>query len=170
MDAVNEDGDTCKLLQFIGGASAAVDPDVVYKTPGGRWDERVDYSNVTVDDLKRGDVIEYTMANDKINEMRVVVRVDDVGPIRINGDHIQKSGNMIADVISVSDNGRTALVRYVNNQGEEINQTMLVNGTTYRYDSTRGKVYNSSSADLRAGDRILINSFWWSPKLVVIFR
>lgn len=170
IEAVNEEGDNCKMLQFIGGASAVVDPDVVYKTPGGKWDERVDYSNVTVDDLKRGDVIEYTMANDKINEMRVVVRVDDIGPIRINGDHIQKSGNMIADVISVSDNGRNALVRYLNNQGEEINQTMLVNGTTYRYDSSREKVYNSSSADLRAGDRILINSFWWSPKLVVIFR
>lgn len=170
IEAVNEDGEICKMLQFIGGASAVVDPDVVYKTPGGKWDERVDYSNVTVDDLKHGDVIEYTMANDKINEMRVVVRVDDIGLIRINGDHIQKSGNMIADVISVSDNGRNALVRYVNNQGEEINQTMLVNGTTYRYDSVREKVYNSSSADLRAGDRILINSFWWSPKLVVIFR
>ena len=170
LEAVNEDGDVCKMLQFIGGASAAVDPDVIYDTPGGRWDERVDYSNVTVDDLKCGDIIEYTMSDNKINEMRVVVRVDDVGPIRINGDHIQKSGNMIADVISVSDNGRTALVRYVNNQGVEINQTMLVNGTTYRYDSSKEKVYNSSSADLRAGDRILINSFWWSPKLVVIFR
>ena len=98
------------------------------------------------------------------------MRVDDIGPIRINGDHIQKSGNMIAEVISVSDNGRTAWVRYANNGGLEVNQTMLVNGTTYRYDSGSGKVYNSSSADLRKGDKILINSFWWSPKLVVIFR
>ena len=170
IEAVDEDGEECKLLQFVGGSSEYVDPDVLYYQPGGNWAQRVDYSNVTVDNLKKGDVIEYTTSNERINQIRVVVRVDDVGPIRINGDHIQKSGNMIADVISVSDNGRTALVRYVNSDGKEINQTMLVNGTTYRYDSNSGEVYNSSSADLREGDRILINSFWWSPKLVVIFR
>ena len=170
IEAVDEDGEKCKLLQFVGGSSEYVDPDVLYYQPGGNWNQRVDYSNVTVDNLKKGDVIEYTTSNERINQIRVVVRVDDVGPIRINGDHIQRSGNMIADVISVSDNGRTALVRYVSSDGKEINQTMLVNGTTYRYDSSDGNVYNSSSADLREGDRILINSFWWSPKLVVIFR
>lgn len=170
IEAIDDEGEECKLLQFVGGSSEYVDPDVLYYQPGGNWSQRVDYSNVTVDNLKKGDVIEYTTSNERINQIRVVVRVDDVGPIRINGDHIQKSGNMIADVISVSDNGRTALVRYVNSDGKEINQTMLVNGTTYRYDSNSGEVYNSSSADLREGDRILINSFWWSPKLVVIFR
>ncbi len=169
-DTIDEDGEECFMLKFVGGSSEYVDPDVQYFQPGGSWAQRVDYSNVTVKDLKRGDVIEYTTANEKINQLRVVVRVDDIGPIRINGDHIQKSGNMIAEVISVSDNGRTAWVRYANNGGLEVNQTMLVNGTTYRYDSGSGKVYNSSSADLRKGDKILINSFWWSPKLVVIFR
>ena len=37
--------------------------------------------------------------------LRVIVRVDDIGPIRIDGDNIQLNGNMIADVISVADNG-----------------------------------------------------------------
>ena len=170
IEAVDEEGDRCCLLQFIGGSSEYVDPDVQYYQPGGNWAQKVDYTNVTVNDLKHGDVIEYTKANEKINQLRVVVRVDDIGPIRINGDHIQRSGNMIAEVISVSDNGRTAWVKYANNGGVEVNQTMLVNGTTYRYESSDKEVYNSSSADLRKGDKILINSFWWSPKLVVIFR
>ena len=49
-------------------------------------------------------------------------------------------------------------------------QSMLINSTTYRYDSSDGEIYNSSASDLREGDRVLINSYWWSPKLVVIFR
>ena len=170
IEAIDDEGDECCLLQFVGGSSEYVDPDVQYFQPGGTWNQRVDYTNVTVKDLKRGDVIEYTTANEKINQIRVVVRVDDVGPIRINGDHIQRSGNMIAEIVSVSENGRTAWVRYMNSSGVEVNQTMLVNGTTYRYESSDGKVYNSSSSDLRKGDKVLINSFWWSPKLVVIFR
>ncbi len=169
-ETIDDEGDKCCLLQFVGGASEYVDPDVQYFQPSGSWSQRVDYSNVTVNDLKRGDVIEYTTANEKINQIRVVVRASDVGPIRINGDHIQRSGNMIAEIVSVSDNGRTAWVRYVNSGGVEVNQTMLVNGTTYRYESAEKEVYNSSSADLRKGDKVLINSFWWSPKLVVIFR
>ena len=77
---------------------------------------------------------------------------------------------MIADVISVADNGRTAVVKYVDRYGAEQYQSMLVNSTTYRYDSSDGEIYNSSASDLREGDRVLINSYWWSPKLVVIFR
>ena len=77
---------------------------------------------------------------------------------------------MVAEVISVADS-RTALVKYSYQKGGNmIYQTMLVNGPTYRYDSTENMVYNSSMADLMPGDIVLINSFWWSPNLVVIFR
>lgn len=170
IEAVNEEGEEGMLIEFVGGQSAFASEDVAYNQPTGNWSSIVDYSNVTINDLKRGDVIQYTKSNDQINQIRVLVRVNDIGGVRVDGDSIAKSGNMVADVISVSDNGRTAVVNYVNNTGTSVYQTMLVNGTTYRYDSKRDDVYNSSSSDLQPGDRILINSFWWSPKLVVIFR
>ena len=139
--AVNEDDEVGTLIQFVGGQSVFA-----------------------------GDIIEYTTSNDKVEMLRVIVRVDDIGPIRIDGDNIQLNGNMIADVISVADNGRTAIVKYVDRNGAEQYQSMLINSTTYRYDSSDGEIYNSSASDLREGDRVLINSYWWSPKLVVIFR
>ncbi len=170
LEAVNDEGDPGRIIQFVGGQSVFAGEEVTYTQPEGNWNSIVDYSNVTIDDLQRGDVIQYTTANDQVDQLRVLVRVNDIGGIRIDGENIAESGNMIADVISVSSNGRTALVKYVNNTGSTIYQTMLVNGTTYRYDSSSGQVYNSSSSDLQEGDRVLINSFWWSPKLVVIFR
>lgn len=169
-EAVDENGDVGRLLQFVGGQSVFAGDSVIYDQPTTNWKDRVDYSHVTINDLKRGDVIEYTTSNNKIEMLRVVVRVDDVGQIRVDGDHIQRNGNIIADVISVSENGRTALVHYVDRDNVDRYQTMLINSTTYRYESSDEKVYNSSVADLRTGDRILINSYWWSPKLVVIFR
>lgn len=170
IEAVNDEGDTGRMIQFVGGQSAFATDDVTYNQPTGNWSSIVDYSNTTINDLKRGDVIQYTTVNNQIDQLRVLVRVSDIGGIRIDGDNIAESGNMVADVISVANNGRTAVVNYVNNTGNSIYQTMLVNGTTYRYDSDTGEVYNSSSSDLQPGDRVLINSFWWSPKLVVIFR
>ena len=170
LEAVNDEGDPGRIIQFVGGQSVFAGEEVTYTQPEGNWNSIVDYSNVTIDDLQRGDVIQYTTANDQVDQLRVLVRVNDIGGIRIDGENIAESGNMIADVISVSSNGRTALIKYVNNTGSTIYQTMLVNGTTYRYDSSSGQVYNSSSSDLQEGDRVLINSFWWSPKLVVIFR
>lgn len=175
--AVNEESEEGILLEFVGGTSVFAGKDIIYDQPvrsdskgSNNWRSRVDYMNVTIDDLKRGDVIEYTTSNGEVEMLRVIVRVDDIGPVRIDGDNIQLNGNMIADIISVSDNGRTALVYYVDRFGNERYQTMLVNGTVYRYESSDGEVYNSSTADLRKGDRVLINSYWWSPKVVVIFR
>lgn len=165
----DEDMEVTELV-FVGGQSVYAGDDIIYDQPTTNWKDRVDYSNVKVTDLKKGDVVQYTTSNDRVEMLRVVVRADDIGPIRIDGDNIQLNGNMIADVISVSENGRTALVRYFDRNGKTINQTMLVNSTTYRYDSSDGEVYNSSAADLRPGDRVLINSYWWSPKLVVIYR
>ena len=168
--AVNEDDEVGTLIQFVGGQSVFAGDHIIYDQPITNWKDRVDYSNIKVEDLKHGDIIEYTTSNDKVEMLRVIVRVDDIGPIRIDGDHIQLNGNMIADVISVADNGRTAVVKYVDRYGAEQYQSMLVNSTTYRYDSSDGEIYNSSASDLREGDRVLINSYWWSPKLVVIFR
>ena len=168
--AVNEDDEVGTLIQFVGGQSVFAGDHIIYDQPTTNWKDRVDYSNIKVEDLKHGDIIEYTTSNDKVEMLRVIVRVDDIGPIRIDGDNIQLNGNMIADVISVADNGRTAVVKYVDRYGAEQYQSMLVNSTTYRYDSSDGEIYNSSASDLREGDRVLINSYWWSPKLVVIFR
>lgn len=172
---IDDEDQECTQLVFVGGQSVYAGDDIIYSQPKTEkdkcnWQSRIDYTNVKISDLKKGDVIQYTTSNDRLEMLRVLVRVDDIGPIRIDGVNIQLSGNMIADVISVSENGRTALVRYYNALGNYVNQTMLVNSTTYRYDSSDGEVYNSSAADLRPGDRVLINSFWWSPKLVVIFR
>lgn len=174
--AVNDEDETGRMIQFIGGATAFASNEVKYtmpknRTDGQKWNSLVpEYANYTIDDLKRGDVIQYTTLNNEIDEIRFVVKSDNIGPIRVDDDNIQLNGNMVADIISVSENGRTAIVRYMNRFGNEIYQTMLVNGTVYRYDSSDGRVYNSSTSDLREGDRVLINSYWWSPKLVVIFR
>lgn len=173
-EALDEEGEICTVIQFVSGISVYVGDDVIYDQPNKNtnWQSLVDYSNVTVNDLKRGDVIEYTTSNNRVEMLRVIVKTDNIGPIRTDGEttNIVLNGNMIADVISVSDNGRTALVHYMNSDGDEKYQPMIVNGTVYRYDSSDKKVYSSSTADIREGDRILINSFWWSPKVVVIFR
>ncbi len=169
--AVDEEGDVCTLIKFIGGQSVYADDDVNYSQPGDNWSSYADYSNTRIEDLKRGDVIAYTTQNEKVLDLFVIVRVNDIGELRTDGQSIAESGNMIADVVSVSENGRTAMVYYYDNHEKRyFYQTMLVNSTTYRYDSSDGKVYNSSASDLQPGDRVLINSFWWSPKLIVIFR
>lgn len=176
--SVDEDGNIGTEIKFVGGSSVMVGPEVIYDQPATKdskgninWRSRVpEYINYTAKDLKRGDVIEYTTSNGKAEMIRIVVKSDNIGPVRIDGDHMQLNGNMVADVLSVSDNGRTAMVYYVDRFGNERYQTMLVNGTVYRYESEEDKVYNSSTADMRPGDRVLINSYWWSPKVIVIFR
>lgn len=169
-EGLDEEGAVCTGLKFAGGTTMLVGEDVKFDTPGGKWDELVNYKNYTVKDLKRGDVIEYTTDGDKIDLIRIIVKSDNIGPVRVDGDHLQRNGNIVCDVISVSDNGRTALVYYTNRYGEGIYQTLVVNGSVYKYDSKEDQVYNSSTADIVEGDRILINAFWWSPQVVVIFR
>lgn len=169
--AINEDDEPGVLIKFIGGQSVFAGEDITYVQPGYEWTNYADYSNVRIEDLKRGDVIAYTTTNNAVDSLEVIVRADDVGMPRTDGISIAESGNMIADVISVADNGRTAVVYFYDNEKKSyFYQSMLINSTTYRYDSSDGEVYNSSASDLQPGDRILINSFWWSPKLVVIFR
>ena len=174
-EGIDDDGNICTGLEFANGTKMLINADAeLAPIEGGRWEEAVDYSGYTFSDLKRGDVVEYTTDGNNINRLRIVVKSDNIGGLRLNGtdqEWIQRSGNMVAEIISVADNGRTALVKYSYKKGGEITyQTMLVNGPTYRYDSTEDMVYNSSTSDLMAGDIVLINSFWWSPNLVVIFR
>lgn len=174
-EGIDEDGEVCTGLEFANGTKMLINSDAsIEPVTGGRWEEATDYDGYTFKDLKRGDVIEYiTDGSNNIDKLRIVVKSDNIGGLRLNGtdqEWIQRSGNMVAEVISVADS-RTALVKYSYQKGGNmIYQTMLVNGPTYRYDSTENMVYNSSMADLMPGDIVLINSFWWSPNLVVIFR
>lgn len=178
IETVDEEGVRCRGIIFVGGTTVMLDEDLnTCEQETMNSEEKVvsggfvySASELQVSNLKRGDVVQYATANNKVNRLRLVVKSDNVGPVRINGEHLQRSGNMVADVISVAENGRTALVRYYSKDNTYRYQTMLVNGSVYRYESSEDEVYNSSTADLREGDRILINSFWWSPKAVVIFR
>lgn len=174
LNMVDEDGVRCAGIEFVGGTTVILDADAKIDEKAVKWSVTgFTYLNQSIENLKRGDVIQYTTNEGKVDRIKLIVRGDDVGPVRIDGEYLQRSGNMIADVISVAENGRTAMVYYCGTQGgkEEYRyQTMLVNGSVYRYESSEDEVYSSSTADLRPGDRILINSFWWSPKAVVIFR
>lgn len=171
----DEEGDVYTGLQFVGGTTLMVDDatlDKEQRLPSNtKWCKQMDYyTTVTIRDLKRGDVIEYSTANNKLDNWRLIVRPDDVGPVRSDVDRMQENGNIIADVLSVAENGRTAVIYYCDYYGNYRYQAMLVNGTVYRYESSEDKIYNSSTSDLRAGDKILLNSYYWSPKVVVIFR
>ncbi len=173
IQTIDEDGAVCRGLNLVGGTSLVLSDEVLtdaerYIQPA--WSVDFNYADTTVNDLRRGDVIQYTLVNDKVDRIKIIVKADNVGPIRMDGATLQRSGNMVADIISVAENGRTALVHYISKEASDTYQTMLVNGSVYRYDSEKDEVYNSSTADLRSGDRVLINSFWWSPKAVVIFR
>ena len=168
---VNEEGERCAGIEFVGGTTVILDTEAKVDAEAVTWSvTSFAYPNQTIENLKRGDVIQYTTADGKVDRIKLIVRGDDVGPIRMDGATMQRSGNMIADIISVAENGRTALVHYYSKEAGDTYQTMLVNGSVYRYESSEDEVYSSSTADLRAGDRVLINSFWWSPKAVVIFR
>ena len=178
MRSINDEEESGILLSFIGGTSVFAGDSVIYDQPpesdakgNNNWRKYVpEYGNIRISDLKRGDVIEYTTSNGQVDMLRVIVKADDIGPVRIDGDHIQLNGNMIADIISVAEDAKTALVYYVDRFGTERYQTMHVNSTVYRFDSKDNEVYISSTSDLQPGDRVLINSYWWSPNLVVIFR
>ena len=168
---IDEEGNVCTGFEFAGGTRAVVSESA--KLVEVKWSDTnfTDYNTETIGNLKRGDVIQYTTSNGMMDQIRLIVKADNVGPVRMDGDTLQRSGNMIADIISVAENGRTASVYYYKREEKKfVHQTMLVNGSVYRYESAEDRVYISSTADLRPGDRVLINSFWWSPRSVVIFR
>ena len=77
---------------------------------------------------------------------------------------------MLCKVLSVNDKNSRALVYYVDRFGTERYQSIGIGGSVYKYDSSTGKAEYATSADVRAGDTILQNAFWWSVKAVFIFR
>lgn len=177
-DVLDEEDEPCKEIVFAGGSSVTLASDVRFTQPETtdakgsiNWCGKVpDYGNYTLDDLKRGDTVTYTMLDGKVDNLRVLVKSDNIGPSRVDGDHIQESGNIVGTVISVAENGKTVTIYFDDRYGDARYQTMLVNSTTYKYDSDKDKIEFSSAADMRPGDKILINSYWWSPKLVVIYK
>ena len=100
----------------------------------------------------------------------MLVCVNNIGPVRIDGDHIAKSGNMLGQVLSVNDAGSRAIIYYVDRFGEKRYQAMNIGGSVFKYDSSTGKADYSTASDVQPGDTVLLNSFWWSIKATFIFR
>ena len=177
-DVLDEDDEPCKEIVFAGGSSVILASDVQFTQPvtsdskgSINWCGKVpEYANYTLDDLSRGDTVTYTTKDGKVDNLRVLVKADNVGPTRIDGDHIQESGNIVGTVVSVSDNGKTVTIYFDDRYGTARYQTLIVNSTTYKYNSAKDEIEFSSAADMRPGDKILINAYWWSPRLVVIYR
>ncbi len=168
---INEDDQPCTQINFVSGSSVTLKDNVSFIQPDvSVWTNSVDYDDLTVDDLKRGDVIQYTVTDGYVDKVMVLIHVDDIGDVRIDGDHIAESGNMVCKVLSVSDSGSRAIVYYINRDNREVWQTMNIGGSVYKYDSKTGKADYSTTADIREGDTLLINSFWWSVKATFIFR
>ena len=173
---INEDDEPCTEIIFVDGGSVILSPKVKYSQPEGdakgsvNWTSRIDYSKVTAADLKRGDVIQCRVVDGYAEDIMVLVCVDNIGPVRIDGDHIAESGNTLAKVLSVNKEGTRALIHYVDRWGDEQYQSAGIGGSVFKYDSETGKAEYSTAADVRPGDTVLLNSFWWSIKATFIFR
>lgn len=174
---INEDDEPCTEIVFVDGGSIILGENVKYaqpeKTTDGNklvWQEVVDYSNVRAEDLKRGDVIEYNVVDGLVETIRVLVRVDDIGPSRISGSHIAESGNTLGKVMSVNKESSRIIMEYNDFKGDTLYQTAGIGGSVFKYDSKTGKAEYSTASDIRPGDIVLLNSFWWSIKATFIFR
>ncbi|MDY3928728.1 MAG: hypothetical protein SOZ34_05110 [Clostridia bacterium] len=174
---VDEDDQPCTQINFISGSSVVLKENAAFVQPatsdskgGINWTKRVDYSKVGVNDLKRGDVIQCSVVDGYAEQVMVLVRVDDIGQVRADGDSLAESGNILCNVLSVNDNASRAIVYYVDRFGTPRWQTMNIGGSVYKYDSETKKADYSTTADIREGDTLLINSFWWSVKATFIFR
>ncbi len=176
--AVDENGDNCNKLYFVNGTSVTYNADDISydllksDSKGSlNWSSRVDYSSVKISDLEKGDVIKYKLSDSgMLSNVAVLVRVSDIGNNRVDGDHIAESGNIIGDVITVAADSNTAVVNYVDRDGVERMQTLFIGGSGYRYSSIDKDVYAASKTEVQVGDKVLINSFWWSTKLTYIIR
>lgn len=178
---LDDDGAPCKEIVFFDGSSVFVKPaDVSYSYPTKldngyvvNWSSLVNYTKYTVDDVVKGDVIEYTTTEDGYMDlMRIIVKIDDMGPSRVDGDHLAKNGSIFGTVHSVSDNKRTAIVEYTDYLSTLTTryQSLFVNGTIYKIDTETREIDYSSTADLDPGDKVLVNSFWWSAKIVIVYK
>lgn len=176
-EILDDDDQVCTQINFVGGNSVILSPDVRFVQPAKKdskgeikWSKVVDYSNVGIKDLKHGDVIQYVTTAGYVTKIMVLVRVDNIGPERVDGDHIARSGNIVGKVLSVNEDGNTALIYYVDRFGNPQYQAMQIGGTVMKYDSSAKKGDYTTSSDVREGDTVLLNSFWWSIKATFIFR
>lgn len=176
---VDDDGEACKQIVFFDGTSIyAKEDSIKFAVPERsdnseklNWSSRVDYSKYGLDDLEKGDVVEYTKINEYVNTMRYIVKREDIGLSRVNAGYaLAKNGNMVCTAYSVSDNKRSAIVKYTDYENTEKHQSMFVNGTVYKIDKETGETTYSSTADIEKGDTLLLNSFWWSAKMIIIFK
>ncbi len=175
--ALNEDDEECTQITFVDGSSVVLSSNVKFVQPAAsdskgkiNWTSRIDYSAVTAKDLKRGDVIQCKVVDGYAENIMVLVCVNNIGPVRIDGDHIAKSGNMLGQVLSVNDAGSRAIIYYVDRFGDKRYQAMNIGGSVFKYDSSTGKADYSTASDVQPGDTVLLNSFWWSIKATFIFR
>lgn len=179
VQTLNDDGEVCSQLVFFDGSSIyANEADVSYEIPEKNsvdnaslnWGSLIDYSDVKISDLERGDVIEYTEENGFIDSLRILVRRSNIGPSRVNDHHLAENGTMLCTAYSVSDNQRSVIVKYTDGNGAEKYQSMFINGTAYMIDTDTGETSYSAVAEIEKGDTLLINTFWWSAKMVIIYR
>lgn len=181
-DTVDEDDVPCRQIIFFDGSSVYVrKEDVKYVYPTTlpdttkvNWSDRVDYSGYTVDDIEKGDVIEFTKVNDYMANMRFIVKRNDMGLSRVDGDRLSKNGSIFGTVQSVSNNNRTAVIKYMKYDGKptdpETLQSLFINGTVYKIDRKTGDIDYSSVAEIDVDDWVLVNSFWWSAKMVIVYK
>lgn len=174
---INEDDIPCTQINFVDGSSVILGENVKYSQPekmtnGTKliWKDVIDYTNVTAEDLKRGDVIQCKVVDGYVENIMVLVCVNNIGPSRIGDDHIAKSGNILGKVLSVNKEASRALIEYNNYEGDATYQSMGIGGSVFRYDSKTGKAEYSTASDVQPGDTVLLNSFWWSIKATFIFR
>lgn len=176
---IDDEGEPCKMLNLFGGTSLKfVEEDITYNVPKSltngeqiHWSDRVDYTNVKITDLEKGDVIEYTLSSkNQIDELRILLRVSDLGNNRMDDSHIAENGNMIGDVVSKKPDGSYVVLSATSYTGTNHHQSMQIAGTVYRYSSEDNEVYYSSRNEIEVGDKLLINSFWWSARFVYIIR
>lgn len=170
---LNEDDEACTQINFIGGSSVIVSPDVKFVQPSSSfksWAEAVDYSNVGLDDLTHGDVIQYVVTGGYADTIMVLVRAHDVGGVRSADEYLAKNGNIVGKVMSIDDKGTTGIIYYKDRYNKEWYQSMQLGGTVLKYDSSTNKGSYTTASDIREGDTVLINSFWWSIKATFIFR
>ena len=100
--------------------------------------------------MKRGDVIEYNVVDGIVETIRVLVRVDDIGPLRISGSHIAESGNILGKVLSVDKSGTRIIMEYNDFKGEALYQTAGIGGSVFKYDSETGKAdYSTAGGRLK---------------------
>ena len=174
---LDKDDVPCTEIIFVDGSSITIGENVKYAQPEKTtdqnnlvWQDVVDYKNIKAEDLKRGDVIEYNIIDGVVDTIRVLVRVDDIGPLRVGGSHIAESGIILAKVLSVNKENSRIIMEYKNFKGETLYQTAGIGGSVFKYDSETREADYSTTADIRPGDIVLLNSFWWSIKATFIFR